>query len=65
MEEVLLRFPLLAQKMFEQLDNESLTNSRTVNKSWLQFIDDQKFPWIRKIEKLMDSPDIDWQSIFR
>ena len=65
MEEVLVRFPLVAQQFFEQLDNESLTNTRIVSKSWLRFVDDLKFPMIRKIEKVVDTPDMDWQRVFR
>ena len=65
MEELLVRFPLLAQKTFQELDNESLANSKIVSKLWLRFVDDQKFPMIRKIEKIMDTPEINWQSVFR
>ena len=34
MDEVLVRFPLLGQKVFKQLDEESLSKCRFVDKSW-------------------------------
>ena len=34
MDEVLVRFPLLGQKVFKQLDEESLSKCRFVAKSW-------------------------------
>merc|ERR1712166_74240 len=49
MEELLLRFPHIGTKIFEELDCESVTVCRTVITSWKSFIDDQKFLWIRKI----------------
>ena len=42
MEEVLLRFPHLGQKIFDQLDQESLKNCTEVNPSWRKYIVDEK-----------------------
>jgi hypothetical protein len=49
MEEILMRFPHIGEKFFEELDNKSLAKCRQADRSWKTFIDDQKFPWIRKI----------------
>ena len=39
MEEAFLRFPHIPEQIFEQVDFESLVNSRLIAKSWKQFID--------------------------
>ena len=49
MEEILRRFPHIGEQIFEELDNKSLAKCRQADRSWKTFIDDQKFPWIRKI----------------
>ena len=47
MEEFIFRFPHIAEKIFEQLDNKSLTNCREVTKSWQNFINEINLIWIR------------------
>ena len=47
MEELITRFPHVAEQIFEQLNNISLTKCREVEKSWQTFIDDKNLPWIR------------------
>ena len=47
MEDFIFRFPHIAEKIFEQLDNKSLTNCREVTKSWQNFIDEINIIWIR------------------
>ena len=49
MEEILMRFPHIGEQIFEELGNKSLAICRQADRSWKTFIDDQKFPWIRKI----------------
>ena len=44
MEEAFLRFPHIPEQILESLDNTSLTNSRVVNISWQNFIDQKKYP---------------------
>ena len=44
MEELILIFPHIAQKIFENLGNESLALCREVAISWQDFIDDKKEP---------------------
>ena len=65
MEHVLLRFPMVAQWLFEQLNAESLVNCRSVTRTWQQFIDNQKFPSIQKIGALSKLPISHWQMIFQ
>ena len=65
MEQVLLRFPMVAQQLFEQLDTENLVNCRNVSQNWQEFIDDQKFYSIQKIEILSKIPKFDWRKIFQ
>ena len=47
MEDVIERFPHIAKQVFEQMDNKCLTNCREVSKSWMNFIDERSFSWIR------------------
>ena len=42
----------LIQDIFELLDDKSLTNCKIASKSWSDFIDHKKFPFIRKIQEL-------------
>ena len=54
MEEVLSRFPHLGEKIFEELDNQVLTNCRTICKSWKDFIDQNKVVQFRIVKKYTD-----------
>ena len=47
MRDFILRFPHLAENIFQQLDNESLAKSREVDKLWRKFIDERNYPWLR------------------
>ena len=51
MEEVLLRFSHLGERIFDLMDNKNLVNCRKVSQTWNSFIEDLKFPWIRIIKK--------------
>ena len=52
MEEVLLRFPHIGEKIFESLDKKSFENCGKVCKPWKNFIEhpNQKFKWIKIIK---------------
>ena len=52
MEEVLVRFHQVGKRIFEELDNKSLTNCREVDESWRGFIDDEKTVPFRIIKSL-------------
>ena len=49
MEEVLLRFPLLSDSIFDVLDNKSFIKCMKICKSWNEFAKEKK--WIRIIQK--------------
>ena len=53
MDNIISRFPGLAEKIFDRLDNESLVNSRTVSRSWSEFTENEMFFWRRIIKKLI------------
>ena len=69
MEQVILRFPHLAEKIFAQLDNLSLTRCREVSKTWKSFLDQQKFLHIRCIQSYIENEKKDdigdlWKKFF-
>ena len=43
------RFPHIAVAIFKEVDNRSLGQCRISSKIWGNFIDEQKFPWVRRI----------------
>ena len=64
MEDIILIFPDLAESIFGQLDNKTLTNCKKVSRNWCEFIDNKKIPWIRRInkyEKNMKTFHEDWK----
>ena len=68
MDELSLRFPHLAEGIFNSLDNQSLSNCRIVNNSWKNYLDQQKFFHIRKIKENITTFHVigePWELIFR
>ena len=63
MEIILQRFPGLGKKVISQLDDKSLVVSKKVNKTWRNFIDQEKTIWIRCIQKYVKNIDElqDWK----
>ena len=51
MDNIILRFPDIAEDIFKELNNKSLIRCTKVSKLWGIFISMQKFAWIRKIQK--------------
>ena len=49
MEDIILRFPTIAESIFAELDNGSLTNCKMVSNPWASFISTEKLPWLRMI----------------
>ena len=47
MEEVFLRFPHLAESLYENLDDQNLSKCREVGRSWNSFIDNNDLLWTR------------------
>ena len=65
---VMVRFPDIAVKIFDQLGNGDLANCRKSNEALRSFIDNQKLPWIRIIQKYTASTSgflKDWKQIIR
>ena len=48
---LLLRFPSIAQDIFKELDNKSLIKCRKLSVPVQNFIDNEKFIWIRPMQK--------------
>ena len=62
MEEIILRFPVIAEQIFDQLDNQNVTKCREICKSWYDVTD--RLQWIRKIQKLTKDHQISWKLVF-
>ena len=52
MDNIISRFPGLAERTFDTLDDENLGKSKTVSRSWSEFKDNEVFFWRRIIKKL-------------
>ena len=50
MEEIISRFPHLAEKIFEELDNYNFIQCKVIGPSWKNFIEESKFSYIRLIK---------------
>ena len=50
-EEIFARFPDLTEVILGKLDDRSLVSCREVSKTWQEYVDSQRFFWIRKILK--------------
>ena len=53
LKEVLLRFPHIGEKIFNSLDNKGLVKCKRICRTWSNFIEDQKFSWIRIFRKIV------------
>jgi len=47
MTEIIERYPHVAEQIFKELDNKSLSKCREVAKSWKDLIDRRNYPWTR------------------
>ena len=45
--DMLRRMPHIGEQIFDSLDNQSLLKCKEVSRLWYDFIDEQKFPWVR------------------
>ena len=50
MENLCLRFPLVSKMVFNELDDESLTKVKMSNRKICQFLEDERFYWIRVLK---------------
>ena len=53
MDNIISRFPVLAERIFDTLDDENLGKSKTVSRSWSDFTDNEVFFWRRIIRKVV------------
>ena len=64
----ILKFPDVARDIFKELNNESLTTCRSVSRLWRDYLDDQKFCWVRMIQryrKNMGNAYQQWKKVFK
>ena len=47
---ILSRFPAIAEDIFKELDSKSMVKCRKVSVPWQNFIDNQKFIWLRRMQ---------------
>ena len=57
MENFQLRFPDVGEEIFKELDNESLTNSRIINKHWKNLLEENKCLWFRIIQNFIGNEE--------
>ena len=48
---MLSKFPAIAEDIFKELDSKNMVKCRKVSVPWQNFIDNQKFIWIRRMQK--------------
>ena len=51
MDDLCERFPLVAKMVLNNLDDQSLTNCKIVNRKLNNFIENERFYWIRILKK--------------
>ena len=56
MEEVISKFPNIAEKIFEELDNYHFIHCKIASKLWKNFMEESKFSYIRLIETTTKCP---------
>ena len=50
MESIFARIPDLGEKIFKEIDNQSLVKCKEVQSSWYNFINEEKVLWFRMIQ---------------
>ena len=64
MEEVISRFPHIAEICFEELDNYNLIQCKVISQSWKNFIEESKFSYIRLIAATTNCSKKEVEKIF-
>ena len=66
MEIICKRFPHLAEHIFDQVDDQSLNNCKEISEEVLEYLENERFFWIRIIKKyerkLKDFPRL-WKPV--
>ena len=58
---MILRFPQIAEKVFGELDDKTMTNCKEVSRPWNVFLDEKKVQWFRILQKYAEYFYNDWQ----
>ena len=51
METICKRFPHLAERIFDQVDDQSLDKCKEISEEVLEYLENERFFWIRTIKK--------------
>ena len=70
--DMLLRLPHIGAQIFDSVDNSSLLKCKEASRPWYDFINEQKFSWVRMIQKYIKESNKNytecpkhWQKLFR
>ena len=70
--DMLMRLPHIGKQIFDSVDNSSLLKCKETSRSWYDFIDEQKFSWVRIIQKYVKESNKNytecpkhWHKLFR
>ena len=67
MDVMILKFPLIAENIFGELDNKTMTNCKQVSRFWNVFLDEKKLQWFRILQKYAGNMVYffnDWKIVF-
>ena len=53
MESIFSKIPDLGEKIFKEIDNQSLVKCKEVQRSWYNFIKEEKVLWFRMIQNYL------------
>ena len=62
---MILRFPQIAEKVFGELDDKTMTNCKEVSRPWNVFLDEEKVQWFRILQKYVVCFYNDWQIVLK
>ena len=67
LDELMLRFPYIVQDVFQELNDKSLTNFRNVSIACCDFIDNEKFYLVRKIQNCVSMKEFQqqWKKVLK
>ena len=70
--DMLLRLPHIGAQIFDSMDNSSLLKCKEASRPWYDFINEQKFSWVRMIQKYVKESNKNftecpkhWRKLFR
>ena len=65
MEEVVIRFPHLGEKIFDQLDYQNLTKCKEVSRSLRKFLEENKLLWKRMIIEKYSANNVEFKDAWK